>query len=283
MNIFARKNCLITGAASGIGRSTAIAVGKLGAHLFLTDINQALLDETVDKITADGGIVDLHQALDIADYESVRQFADIIHSRFGPMDMVMNIAGISTWGEIDRLTYEHWEKCINVDLWGPIHGIICFLPEMIRNGRGGRLVNVASAAGLVAFPWHVVYSAAKFGLVGVSEVLRYDLMKHNIGVTLVCPGAVETPLKHSVEIVGVDRNHPRIKKFEAKFSKRAVSPDKVAQQIISGVQKNKFLVFTSMDIRLLYWLKRKHHWVYNIIMKKANRIASRVIGQAQKK
>jgi len=279
MNAFNGKNCFISGAASGIGRSTAFATARLGARLFLTDINQPALEETAEQVVARGGNVDVHQAFDIADYEAVSQFANTIHEQYGPMDIVMNIAGISIWGEIDRLTYQHWKKSIDVDLWGPVHGIICFLSEMIKNGRGGHLVNVASAAGLVAFPRHVTYSAAKFGLVGVSEVLRYDLMKHNIGVTLVCPGAVETPLKKTVEIVGVDRSDPKIKKFEAMFSKRAVTPEKVAEQIIAGVRKNKFLVFTSTDIRLLYWLKRKHHWLYHILMKQANRIASKVLNQ----
>ncbi|MFO8048417.1 MAG: SDR family oxidoreductase [Desulfosudaceae bacterium] len=280
MDNFRDKNCLITGAASGIGRATAIAAGKLGARLFLTDINDEMLAETVRLVEAEGGRVSFHRALDIADYEAVAEMAGVIHESSGSMDIIMNIAGISVWGEIDRLTYRHWEKTINIDLWGPVHTIICFLSEMIASGRGGHLVNVASAAGLVALPWHSPYSAAKFGLVGVSEVLRYDLIKHHINVSVVCPGAVETPLKQTVDIVGVDRDHPEVKKLEAMFSRRAVSPEKVAGQIVKAIRRKRFLVFTSTDIRLLYWLKRKHHWAYHLIMKQVQKLIVRAMARA---
>ena len=83
-----------------------------------------------------------------------------------------------------------------------------FAPAVIAAGRGGHLVNVSSAAGLLGLPWHAPYSATKFGLRGISEVLRFDLRRHDIGVSLVCPGAVDTGLVDTVEIAGVDRSHP---------------------------------------------------------------------------
>ena len=92
---------------------------------------------------------------------------------------------------------------------GPIHVIETFVPPMVAAGRGGHLVNVSSAAGLVALPWHAAYSASKYGLRGLSEVLRFDLARHGIGVSVVVPGAVKTPLVHTVEIAGVDRDHPQ--------------------------------------------------------------------------
>src|SRR3954451_13988754 len=85
-----------------------------------------------------------------------------------------------------------------------MHVIECFVPEMMRAGRGGQIVNVSYAAGLVALPWHAPYSAAKYGLRGVSEVLRFDLRRHRIGVTLVCPGGVDTGLVDTVDIAGID-------------------------------------------------------------------------------
>ncbi len=281
MNCLKGKKCLITGAASGIGRATALQAAEMGADLFLTDINADMLAETVETIKKKSGQVTYRQALDIADFSKVKEMADDIHGTHGAMDIVMNIAGISVWGEVSRLDYRHWRQCLDIDLWGPIHAIICFLTEMINAGKGGHLVNVASAAGLVALPWHVAYSAAKFGLVGVSEVLRYDLMKHDIGVTVVCPGAVKTPLVQTVDIIGVDREHPEVRKLEKMFFKRAVSPEKVAGQIITGVKKNKFLVFTSTDIRFLYWLKRKHHWLYDWLMKQTQKIIAKKIEAAR--
>ncbi len=120
----------------------------------------------------------------------------------------MNIAGVSAWGTVDRLTHEHWRSMVDINLMGPIHVIETFLPPMVEARRGGHLVNVSSAAGLVALPWHAAYSASKYGLRGLSEVLRFDLARHRIGVSVVVPGAVKTPLVQTVQIAGVDRDDP---------------------------------------------------------------------------
>ncbi len=142
-----------------------------------------------------------------------RAFAADIHTRHPAMDIVMNIAGISAWGTVEHLTHRHWRSMIDVNLMGPIHVIETFLPPMVAAGRGGQLVNVSSAAGLVALPWHAAYSASKFGLRGLSEVLRFDLARHDIGVSVVVPGAVNTPLVDTVHIAGVDRDHPKVQRL----------------------------------------------------------------------
>ena len=159
---------------------------------------------------------------------------------------------------------------VDVYLMGPIHIIESFVPPMVRAGRGGHLVNVSSAAGLLALPWHAAYSASKFGLRGVSEVLRFDLKRHGIGVSLVVPGAVKTPLVGTVEIAGVDRDDPRIRKAIHRFEKRAVTPEKVASCIIAGVKKDRYLVYTSPDIRFGYWWARKFSPPYDFVMQRAN-------------
>lgn len=184
----AGRKCLITGAASGIGRAVAIAAAAEGAELFLTDINAVGLVAVVTQIRDAGGTVTMSRAMDIADIESMRGFASDIHARYGSLDVLMNVAGIAVWGRIEDLQHQHWRKSIEINLMGPIHVMECFVPAMIRAGRGGHLVNVSSAAGLFGLPWHAAYSASKFGLRGVSEVLRHDLKQHGIGVSLVCPG-----------------------------------------------------------------------------------------------
>jgi short-subunit dehydrogenase len=145
-----------------------------------------------------------------------------------------------------------------------------FVPPMLRAGRGGHLVNVSSAAGLLGLPWHAPYSAAKFGLRGVSEVLRFDLRRHKIGVTLVCPGAVKTPLIESVEIVGVNRDHPGFRKLTKRFEAHAAGPDDVATKIIQAIKQGRYLVFTSRDIQLAYWLQRTFPPGYELAMRVAN-------------
>ncbi|HEY1355844.1 MAG TPA: SDR family oxidoreductase [Solirubrobacterales bacterium] len=262
------SRCLVTGAASGIGRATAIAVAARGAEVHLTDIQD--LGDVVATIERSGGRVGTATVADLTDHAAVVALADEVHAGGGSVDVVMNIAGVSTWGSIERLRHSDWQKMIDVNLIGPISVLECFVPAMIEAGRGGHLVNVSSAAGLFGLPWHAAYSASKFGLRGVSEVLRFDLRRHGIGVSLVCPGAVRTPLVGTVEIVGVDRSAPRIRKAIAQFERRAVTPERVAERIIDGIEKDRFLVFTSRDIQVLHWLQRKFAWPYEMVMRQAN-------------
>ncbi|MBQ0715215.1 MAG: SDR family oxidoreductase [Paraperlucidibaca sp.] len=265
------KKCLITGAASGIGRATAVVAAGEGAELYLTDVQADGLEAVVAEIRAKGGQVALYQAFDIADYDAVCAFARDIHSVHGSMDVLMNIAGISIWGSIDRLQHEHWRQVIEINLMGPIHVLESFVPKMIEAGRGGHIVNVSSAAGLFGLPWHAAYSASKFGVRGISEVLRFDLAKHGIGVSLVCPGAVNTPLVGSVNIVGVDRNNPEVQATVKRFQRHAVTPEKAAQAILKGIKDNRYMVFTSPDIRVGYWFQCKFALPYELVMRLLNR------------
>ncbi|MEB3051486.1 SDR family oxidoreductase [Mycolicibacter sp. MYC123] len=271
------KRCFITGAASGIGRATALRLAELGAELYLTDRNEMGLAETVADTRALGAAVPEHRSLNIADYDEVAAFGADIHARHGAMDVVMNIAGVSAWGTVDRLSHEQWRKMVDINLMGPIHVIESFLPQMIAAGRGGRLVNVSSAAGIVALPWHAAYSASKYGLRGVSEVLRFDLARHKIGVSVVVPGAVKTGLVHTVEIAGVDREDPQVEKWVGRFAGHAVSPEKAADKILAGVARNRYLVYTSGDIRALYAFKRLAWLPYSAIMRQANVVFSRAL------
>ena len=265
------KKCLITGAASGIGRATAVVAAGEGAELYLTDVQADGLEAVVAEIRAKGGQVALYQAFDIADYDAVCAFARDIHSVHGSMDVLMNIAGISIWGSIDRLQHEHWRQVIEINLMGPIHVLESFVPKMIEAGRGGHIVNVSSAAGLFGLPWHAAYSASKFGVRGISEVLRFDLAKHGIGVSLVCPGAVNTPLVGSVNIVGVDRSNPEVQATVKRFQRHAVTPEKAAQAILKGIKNNRYMVFTSPDIRVGYWFQCKFALPYELVMRLLNR------------
>jgi NAD(P)-dependent dehydrogenase (short-subunit alcohol dehydrogenase family) len=274
---FAGKRCFLTGAASGIGRATALRLASQGAELYLTDRNADGLAQTVADVRALGAEVPEHRALDIADYHEVAAFAADIHARHPSMDVVMNIAGVSAWGTVDRLTHEQWSKMVAINLMGPIHVIETFVPPMVTAGRGGHLVNVSSAAGLVALPWHAAYSASKYGLRGLSEVLRFDLARHRIGVSVVVPGAVNTPLVNSVEIAGVDRDDPKVSRWIDRFSGHAVSPEKAAEKILSGVAKNRFLIYTSADIWALYAFKRWAWWPYSVAMRQTNVLFTRAL------
>lgn len=264
------KKCFVTGAASGIGRATARALAKRGGLLFLTDIDAEKLETAAKEIRAEGGQVVLHAALDVCDHEAVRALGSRIHEAHGALDVILNIAGVSVWGTVDQLEHRHWKRAVDVNLMGPIHVIETFVPEMIRAGRGGHLVNVSSAAGLLGLPWHAAYSASKFGLRGISEVLRFDLARHGIGVSLVCPGAVDTGLVHTIEVVGIDRSHPDVERMRSEFRKHAITPERAAQAIVRGIENNRYLVFTSLDIRAAHLLQRFFPAGYAYVMRRLN-------------
>src|SRR3954470_22664936 len=116
----AGKRCLITGAASGIGRATAIAVAGHGAELFLTDRDADGLEKVAPEIRAAAGTVTYFGAADVADPQAIVALAEEVHARAPSMDVVMNIAGISTWGRIQDLEHEHWRRTIDINLVGPI-------------------------------------------------------------------------------------------------------------------------------------------------------------------
>ncbi|MCV7077180.1 SDR family oxidoreductase [Mycobacterium szulgai] len=274
---FAGKRCFITGAASGIGRATALRLAAQGAELYLTDRDFDGLGQTVSDARALGAQVPAHRVLDISDYDEVARFAADIHAAHPSMDVVLNIAGVSAWGTVDRLTHDQWSRMVAINLMGPIHVIETFVPPMVAAGRGGHVVNVSSAAGLVALPWHAAYSASKYGLRGLSEVLRFDLARHRIGVSVVVPGAVKTPLVNTVEIAGVDREDPRVRRWVDRFAGHAVSPEKAAEKILAGVAKNRYLIYTSADIRALYAFKRLAWWPYSVAMRQANVFFTRAL------
>ncbi|HET7736156.1 MAG TPA: SDR family oxidoreductase [Nocardioidaceae bacterium] len=280
MTDIADKLVLVTGAASGIGRATAVLAARRGARLVLTDLNP--LDGTLEEITGVGGTVELSRSLDVSDYDAVMALAKDVHDTLGSVDVVMNVAGISAWGTVAALEHHHWRDMVEVNLMGPIHVIEAFVPGMVDAGRGGHLVNVSSAAGLIGLPWHAAYSASKFGIRGVSEVLRFDLRRHGIRVSLVCPGGVDTGLTETIRIAGIDKASPAFVKAQSHFRRRAVTPEQAAAAILRGVSRNRYLVYTSADIFLAHTLQRLFPPGYAAVMHGLNWAANRVLPDVQK-
>lgn len=271
---------LVTGAASGIGRAVAEQLGAAGALLYLTDLHQQRLDDVAAEIAAAGGHVVLAYAADVSDIDAVRELAARAHESTDALDAVLNVAGIATWGTVSTLTHEQWRGVIEVNLMGPIHVIESFVPAMVAAGRGGYLVNVSSAAGLIGLPWHAAYSASKFGVRGLSEVLRFDLARHRIAVSLVCPGGVDTPLTETVQVAGIDQNSAAFRAMQERFRRRAVSPEKAAAAIVHGMLARRYFVYTSGDIRLIHAIQRYFPPLYVALMRLANRGADLMASRA---
>lgn len=272
----------LTGAASGIGRATALAAAREGAVLLLTDVDEMGLLGTVEAVVEAGGEVAYAAPVDVSDHDAVRAMAAAITEEHGALDVVMNIAGIAMWGTISSLPHETWRRVVDINLMGPIHVLEYLVPPMVEAGRGGHVVNVSSAAGIIGMPWHAAYSASKFGLRGVSEVLRFDLARHRIGVSLVCPGGVDTGLTETVDIAGVDKTSRRFEKARAGFRKRAVSPEAAAEAILRGVRKNRYWVYTSADIRAVHLLQRWFPPGYALAMRAMSAAANRALPEVER-
>ncbi|WP_310963729.1 SDR family oxidoreductase [Nocardioides terrisoli] len=276
------REVFLTGAASGIGRATAELVASHGSRVHLTDRNGPQLDEVAAGIRRSGGRVGLVETADIADHDAMHALATRLTAEYGAMDVVMNIAGIAAWGTVSAMPHETWRRLVEINLMGPIHVIEELVPPMIDARRGGHLVNVSSAAGIIGMPWHAGYSASKFGLRGVSEVLRFDLARDHIGVSLVCPGGVDTGLTETVEIAGVDNASPRFRKARERFRSHAVSPEQAAASIVRGLERNRYWVYTSPDIRMAHLAQRYFPPGYSAAMHVLNRAANRALPDVQR-
>lgn len=270
----AGANVFVTGAASGIGRATAELLGRRGARLHLTDVDGPRLAEVAERLSAEGCTVVLAEAADIADYDAVCALAARVTAASGAMDAVLNVAGIAIWGTVSAMEHAQWRRLVDVNLMGPVHVLETLVPEMVDAGRGGWIVNVSSAAGIIGMPWHAGYSATKFGLRGLSEVLRFDLRPHGIHVCLVCPGGVDTGLTETVQIAGVDTTSPAFLRARAHFRRRAVTPEAAADAIVAGMLRRRYWVYTSVDIRLVHALQRWCPPAYVLAMRVLNRGAN---------
>ena len=275
------RHVFITGAASGIGRALAVSAAAEGATVHITDISESGLEQTAATIRAAGGSVGLAEPADIADHDQVAALCGRLTESHGAMDLVCNVAGIAEWGTVQATPHDSWRRVIDINLMGPIHVLEELTGPMIDAGRGGWIVNVSSAAGLIALPWHGAYSASKFGLRGLSEVLRFDLAPHRIGVTVVCPGAVETGLTETVKLAGVETQGERFTKARAHFVRRAVSPEQAAAATLRGVRRGRDVVYTSQDIRLIYAIKRIFPPGYKAIMRVIHYAGNRILPGAQ--
>ncbi|MVZ88938.1 SDR family oxidoreductase [Microbacter sp. ANSKLAB05] len=258
--------CVVTGAASGIGRAAALRLADEGARLVLTDLNAEGLASAEQACRDAGAPVLVAEALDLTNHEAVMAFGARVVADSGAPDAIFHVAGNSAWGRPDLLEHRIWRSMVEVNLMGTIHVVEAFVPAMMTARKPAALVLVSSAAGLLGLPWHAAYSAAKFGIRGVAEVLRFDLAPYDIGVHLVCPGGVDTPLVETVEIAGVDRSDPEVARTVDQFRRHAVTPDQAAEKMLEGVRKGRYLVYTSPDVRIGFAAQKFAPPLYRIAM-----------------
>ncbi|MBE1555979.1 3-ketoacyl-ACP reductase [Sporosarcina limicola] len=186
------KTAIITGAARGIGRATAIAFAKEGIHLGLIGRTSANLEKVTKELEEYGVNVSMAVA-DVSDNESVIAAVTHIKSELGPIDILINNAGIGKFGKFLELTPEEFKNIIDVNLMGVYYVTRAVLPEMIER-RAGDIINISSTAGQKGAPVTSAYSASKFGVLGLTESLMLEVRKHNIRVSALTPSTVATDL-----------------------------------------------------------------------------------------
>jgi NAD(P)-dependent dehydrogenase (short-subunit alcohol dehydrogenase family) len=195
---FEGRGAVITGGASGIGFACAQEFTRRGARLVLADIDEAALDAAVERLRADGA--EAHGVVcDVTKRDAVDHLADEAFRLLGEVNLVFNNAGIAYGSPIADVTHGDWRWVIDVDLWGPIHGVEAFLPRMIEQGGERHLLFTASFAGLVANAGLGPYCVAKYGVVALAEGLARELKSQGIGVSVLCPMIVDTPLMANSE------------------------------------------------------------------------------------
>lgn len=247
------KVAVITGAGSGIGRETALLCARRGASLAICDVNEPGLEQTAKDAHAHGCDV-LTRRVNVADAEQMDAFARAVHERFGGVDLLINNAGIGVGASFLQTELEDWQRLLQVNVMGVVHGCRSFVPKMIERGSG-QIVNVSSGAGFVASPWMFAYSTSKFAVFGLSEGLRMELRPHGIGVTTVCPGFINTPITKT-SIVRGDAAAERQDKLARLHARRGYGPDKVAFGILDAARRNRAVAPVTPEAHLSYVLSK---------------------------
>jgi short-subunit dehydrogenase len=245
---FQNKIIVITGAASGMGRSMAIQLASAGATVLISDVNEAGLGETQKLIAGNNGICKTYK-VDISDRDQIYAFADQVLAEYKYIDVLINNAGIAI-GEatLNEVPLADFEKLININLWGVIHHAKAFLDVMLTRPEAA-IVNTSSVFGLMGIPSQIPYCVSKFAVRGFSDSLRLELKGTNVAVTCVHPGGIDT------NIVSNGIHYKDNEATVAAFKKLVItSSDKAASIIIRAIQKKSKRVMVGPDAKVIRFM-----------------------------
>jgi NAD(P)-dependent dehydrogenase (short-subunit alcohol dehydrogenase family) len=259
---------VVTGAGGGIGRALAHEFARAGTHLALADVDDARLEETARGVEAIGRRAS-RLVTDIRDLASVERLLERTLSEFGSCHLAFNNAGVFHAAPLLEAPASEWERVVNTNLWGVIHGCRVFGSHFAKQ-RDGHIVNTASAAGLFPVPGMSSYSTTKFAIVALSEQLRWELAQDGVGVTVLCPGVVRTDI---AKRAGVGLEHVDMDQA----TKNAPLPEGLARKVVSAVKRNKGMVRYGPDSYFFSLLRLFPLWLIDPLGRFMARTAKKVI------
>ncbi len=251
------KICVVTGGANGIGKRLGELLIDFGAIVYLLDIEFKNRESTEN----------LHKIpLDVTDFDMLKHVAKEIFNRHGRIDLIINNAGVVDGASFIELTPESFKRSMDINFWGVINGIYAFLPYVRQQRHPVRIVNIASAAGLMGLPYVAPYCASKAAIVGLTESLISENKKDIADFILVTPGAVKTDVIKNGHLKLPGNSKHRIIKLNEQW---AVKPNKVAMKILKATVRGKAFIFPAGGVlKFLWWIKRLSLTMYYFTAKK---------------
>jgi len=249
------KQVLITGAAAGIGLECARSFARRGANLVLTDVNAPALEGARREITA-MGVSCYAQPCDVTSETSVAALAAATHETVGPIDVLLNNAGIAFLGGFEETPVAWWRRTLDVNVLGIVHCIQAFLPAMRAAGGERKIVNVASLAGVAPAPNMSAYAASKHAVIGLSEVLALELHDSPVSVLVVCPGVINTNIVNVPGTTAPRIGAAQMEKLRRYYQEHGCRPDVVAEGIVRSVLNDDAYLFVGPMARPASFLAR---------------------------
>lgn len=247
------RTAVVTGGASGIGRALATALVRRGAHVTIADLDGDAAARVAAELSEGAGPgAAVGVGLDVTDADAVAAVVRSVKDQHGRLDMMFNNAGIGVGGMVEELTLDHWNRTIDVNLRGVIHGVHAAYPIMVEQGAG-HIVNTASLAGVTPAPLMAPYTATKHAVVGLSLALRAEAAGRGVRVSVVCPAFVDTPI--------LDNPNPGLpqtrvarsaRETALKVQRRLYTAEGVANDVLRGMDRDQAFIVVPRIGRLTW-------------------------------
>lgn len=252
MKDFAGRTAFVTGGAHGIGIGLVRALLAEGCNVAIADIRAASIEQALKQLGSERA---MGVQVDVSSRAAMGRAASEVEAKFGPVSLVFNNAGINLFQTIEESSHDDWDWVMGVNLYGPINGVMTFVPRMVAAGNGGYVVNTASMAAFLAAGKPGIYNTTKFAVRGMSECLRASLAPHGIGVSVLCPGLVKSYIYASDDIrpnrlkAGAKPVDTQNVKRLAEIHEFGMEPDVIAQRVLEAMRENRFHIFTHPEFK----------------------------------